>query len=239
MPPAPLPPQQKLPQPPSASSLLAPLTVYAPTRPKVRLGSDHDGGYVLCALDVEYDHFLSGGIGSDSSFERAVLDAHPSLSCDAYDPKPNAGLDHPRLRFHQAPLGYHGLATARNALVKIDIEGDEWPWFSGLSAVSTIAQLVMELHYPDGTRWNWSALAQLADTHYLVHLHGNNNGPMIEVDGTRMPWVLECTWIRKDLDPGLLLSHAPIPSQLDRPNAPRLPDMAIDWPPFCHPDRHG
>lgn len=215
--------------------ILDPLTVYAPTRPKVRVGRAHDGGYVIAA-GIDYDHFLSGGIADDNSFERCVLDLHPELTCDAYDPHSEGGVTHPRLRFHRAILGYCGLGAARNALVKIDIEGDEWPWLAGLTASRHIAQFVIELHSPHLGRWDWKALARLAETHYLIHAHGNNWGGLVDVDGVRIPRTIECTWVRKDLDPDLPKSRAPIPSPLDMPNRPDVPDHVIDWPPFVNPE---
>ena len=211
-----------------------PLTVYTPTLPKRRYGRDHDGGYVMVD-GLRYDHFISGGIADDNSFERAVLDAQPHLTCDAYDPHSDGGPHkHDRLRFHSAvlPMGLGGVPG--NYLVKIDIEGDEWPWLAYQLAegVEQIAQLVVELHSPHLDRWSWPTLSALAVSHYLVHAHGNNWDGIVEIEGVRMPGTLETTWLRKDIDPGLSPSAEIIPGPLDMPNNRAIPDHVIDWAPF-------
>ena len=47
------------------------LRVYQSPYPKIRLGNNNDGGYVICDLSANYDVFLSGGIGNNISFEEA------------------------------------------------------------------------------------------------------------------------------------------------------------------------
>lgn len=212
------------------------LRVYETRLSKVRLGRDHDGGYVVAILPMPYDHFLSGGIADDNSFERAVLDAHPYLMCDAFDPNSDGGPhSHERLRFNRAPVGYLGLHDAREALVKLDVEGAEWPWLEELSdfTLDNVAQLVVELHSPHGNLWSWGLLSRLARSHSLVHAHGNNWDGIVEIDGVKMPGTIETTWVRHDLAQIVGASHTPIPGPLDMPNVPTTPDHVIDWPPFC------
>ena len=218
-------------------SIVDPLAVYASTLPMVRMGRDHDGGYVICE-GLAYDHFLSGGIADDNSFECAVLDAHSRLTCFAFDPNSDGATSRNRLEFSRAPVEYYGLHDCENALVKLDIEGAEWGWLHllGRAARMRIAQLVIELHSPHLDKWDWEELRQLAETHWCVHAHGNNwDGIVTLSDGSRCPGTLETTWLRKDLDPGLQLSEAPIPGPLDRPNRLGVPDHVIDWPPFVWP----
>lgn len=208
------------------------LTVFATSGTKKRYGRAHDGGYII-RDGLTYDHFLSGGISDDNSFERAILDAHPELTCDAYDPSSDGAHPHPRYRFHREPLGYAGLFEARNALVKIDIERAEWPWFHGLGAeVVNIAQLVIELHSPHHECWIWAALERLNKTHLLIHAHANNWDGIVEIDGMRVPGTLECTYIRKDFEPYRVLSREAIPGPLDMANDASKPDHVIDWAPF-------
>lgn len=219
-----------------------PLTVYECTHNMARLGRPHDGGYVIAVLPhavngCPYDHFLSGGISDDNSFERDVLDWYPTLECFAFDPSSNGAVPHPRFHFTQEPLGYLGLATAKNALVKIDIERNEWPWFQGLLQrdLDHIAQLVIELHsphVPEDSRWDWGALSWLAETHALVHLHANNWDGIVEVEGVRMPGTMECTYLRRDLAGESRLNRQGIPGPLDQSNDARIPDHVIDWEPF-------
>ena len=41
---------------------------------KIRLGCNHDGGYVIAVLDNQYDCYISAGVGSEESFSRDIDD---------------------------------------------------------------------------------------------------------------------------------------------------------------------
>lgn len=198
-----------------------------------RAGRDNDGGYVLFEVGTP-DIFLSGGICDDNSFERAVLDFYPTIECDAYDPISDGGaVKHPRLRFHQENVPLPGeIAAGKNMLVKLDIEGDEWPWLWSLAFPDAIAQLVVELHSPHLERWNWDVLRDLTKTHALVHFHANNWDGIVDIDGVRVPGTMETTWVRRDLAGNLEPNREPIPGFLDMPNDKSKPDHVIDWAPF-------
>lgn len=216
------------------------LMVYETRLVMTRFGRQHDGGYVMALMNNDkepYDHFLSGGVENDNSFERDVLDWYPNLQCHAFDPNSGGANPHHRFHFYREPLGYMGLEGAQNALVKIDIERAEWPWFKGLtdSALSHIAQLVIELHSPHvpiESGWDWGQLARLQETHALVHFHANNWDGMVAVDGVVMPGTMECTYLRRDLAGELWPNRNVIPGKLDMPNDASKPDHVIDWQPF-------
>lgn len=53
---------------------LAPLTVYDPALPLVRVGRDADGGYAVASLGRHaYDLYLAGGVERDTSFDRSFF----------------------------------------------------------------------------------------------------------------------------------------------------------------------
>ena len=209
-----------------------PLRVYSCARPRVRYGRGNDGGYLAFDLPVPYDAFLSGGIEHDNSFELAILGRNPELCCEAFDPVDTGNwTKHERFHFHPGTVPLHPIALARNALVKLDIEGDEWPWLA-FAPLGQVAQLVVELHSPHLERWNWGTLARLASSHALVHAHGNNWDGIVEIEGVRVPGTLETTWIRRDLAGQLMFNREPFPGPLDMPNDPSKPDHTINWPPF-------
>lgn len=214
-----------------------PLTVYECNPNMVRFGRPHDGGYCVAipqGWDSFYDHFLSGGISDDNSFERDVLEWYPTLECFAFDPASDGACLHPRFHFTREPVGYLGLDVARNALVKLDIERAEWPWLKGLESFANIAQLVIELHSPHvpESGWDWGQLARLQETHALVHFHANNWDGIVDVDGVRMPGTMECTYLRRDLAGELRLNRQSIPGPMDQSNDARVPDHEILWEPF-------
>lgn len=206
------------------------LQVYDCELPKLRLGREQDGGYVVANL-AGYDFFLSGGVQDENSFELAAIAHYPELWCNAYDIVDAPGQGHTHYFFHHTAVPTLP-AGPRDALVKLDIEGAEWPWLHGAD-LHRVAQLVIELHAP----FDWSALAKLHETHVCVHAHGNNTAGMQEVAGedgkvVRIPVTLETTWIRRDLTGPIRPSTAPIPGPLDRPNRPGRADVRLDWWPF-------
>lgn len=201
-------------------------------RSLIRVGRPNDGGYVL-ALGLRYDCFLSGGIGDDNSFEVGILELYPELHCDAYDPASDGAVPHERYSFHLEPLP--PLEACGSALVKIDIEGDEWSWLRDLRKPDRIAQIVIELHSPHLERWDWDALARLADSHALIHAHANNMDGLVEIDGVKVPGTIETTWLRRDLCQTLRPNRAPIPGPIDMSNDPSKPDLVLDWWPFVEP----
>ena len=61
------------------------LTVYASPFPKMRLGKDNYGGYVVTDIpDINYSLLLSGGIGDDISFEEGFIAKYPNVLCNAF-----------------------------------------------------------------------------------------------------------------------------------------------------------
>jgi hypothetical protein len=227
------------------------MEVYTSPWPKRRIGSEYDGGYVICDLPGSYDRFISGGICNDNNFECALLDMYPDLICDAFDNSidsvPNS---HPRINFYRTYLGdtedlssyVHGYS---NVFMKIDIEGHELkllPIMIKNGTIKNIKQLVVEFHSPveyhifanhyvnlDGITVGdlTDTMNSLCKTHRLVHLHANNGCAVTN----KIPNVFECTYIRTDET--LPLSADVIPSSIDRPNCPELPEIVLDYPPFC------
>ena len=61
------------------------LIPYTTEHMKKRIGSLHDGGYVICDLSTNYDCFISGGIFNDITFEQAFLDMYSQIPCFAFD----------------------------------------------------------------------------------------------------------------------------------------------------------
>lgn len=235
----------------STHPLIVALCVFAPSHPKMRIGIAGDGGYVALNLSnvVKYDHILSGGIGGDNSFEIHALDLNPGLTCDAYDhtinglPKPD-----PRIIWHKTkvgPISEGGdpltsyLDKYSNILAKIDIEQGEFAWLAGVNdkQLNSIAQLMIEWHALDFTTPHYQReMVRLSKTHKLVHVHVCNHpaiGSRI-IGGVKVPHVIECTYVRKDLEPSTTLSAEFIPGPLDAPNVPGSPEISLNWPPFVN-----
>lgn len=235
------------------------LTVYTTNHTKTRVGSATDGGYVVLeGAGLTYDCLLSCGISDNIDFEIDFLQRHPNVPCHAFDgtveglPQP-----HPSIHFVKQNIGHAVTATTtnmhtllethRDIFLKMDIETYEFPWLLSLKPkhFHNIKQIVMEFHFPftevphigyhmlpvDKMR----VFQLLAETHDLVHLHGNNCCGTVMYEGIVVPNVFECTFIRKTDHVRTGLSADPIPGPLDKINVPTCGDIYLNWPPFVHP----
>lgn len=217
--------------------------IYNSPWPKKRIGSENDGGYVICMIPDGYDYFISGGISSDVTFECHLLDMYPALRCDAFDGSiKELPMHHERMKFKKKFLGEHeDLSTFikpySNIFMKIDIEGHEFkllPRMMANGTIQNVKQLVVEFHSPELYKGfpeyyqgvldvvyddMIKTMKDLNKTHRLVHMHPNNACPI----SNGMPTVFECTYIRSTEN--LPLSLESIPSKIDKPNIVGRPDI--------------
>lgn len=230
-----------------AEHLLSPLTVFQSPSPKTRLGRGYDGGYVICGGLEPYDLLISGGISSDISFEMDFLSRH-NVDCHAFDHTIAAlPQEHPRLRWINKAIGGFNAEHESNlkellqdhadVFLKMDIEGGEYPWLDCLTRndLLRLKQIVIEMHVPY-SREKLALLRKLLDTHAMVHLHANNCCGTRMVGGIATPNIFEATLIRRgEITGPLELNRDPIPSVLDMPNVPSIPDIPLRGWPFTAP----
>jgi len=216
---------------------------------KIRLGNEHDGGYVLPATVLACDAALSIGIGSDVSFDLQLAEQGATiLQFDDTITAPPA--NHPNFRFYQlgwgarttgTQLGFADLCAKltplvpRHPLLKFDIEGAEYEIFATLDAgmLEQFEVITCELHgleklgAPDFFHDANTLLEKLTRHHLPVHIHANNYAGVALVHGVPVPEVLELSFLRRDLD-AFSPAAEPIPGALDRPNHPLLPDICLN-----------
>jgi len=235
------------------------LTVFESTFRKERVGSKEDGGYVIADLSEGYDALFACGISNDIRFELAFLKKHP-IPCFAFDGTVEGLPDtsNPDILFHKRNIGNETTASTTNLhkeiegysniFLKMDIETFEYRWLQSLtgSQLKRFKQITMEFHFPF-TRYPFnhldiqlpvfekmSVFHTLTQTHTLIHFHANNCCGTTTYQGTRVPNVFECTFLRKDIQNGGSLNTVPIPSPLDHANLPAK-DIQLTTPPFVHP----
>ena len=132
------------------------LTVYQSPVPKIRLGKDNDGGYILADITYPPNTILvSAGIGNDSSFEEAFI-AKYSQNCFAFDGT-ISNLSKPNIEFEKKNIGASNTNTTTNLqnliqshdnlVLKMDIEGAEVAWLKSLgNEIYKFQQIVIEFH---------------------------------------------------------------------------------------------
>lgn len=221
------------------------LVTYTPRSAKRRVGRLKDGGYVIVS-GLCYDALISCGINNEVSFEGDLCALYPGMPGFAFDGTVDCPAEMPpQIKFYKHNIGpANNAATTnlkpflehyQNVFMKMDIEGHEWAWLLCLEPqhMRAMKQIVMEVH----DLWDADSLAsadqkeaalrKLAQTHYLVHVHGNNYAKCRR----GMPCVLELTYVRKDV--GVLsLNETPFPIPgLDFPNNPKKKDYSFTtWP---------
>ena len=221
---------------------------------KCRLGANSDGGYVLAELDEEYDCYISAGISGEESFSRDFIKKYNMNECNSfgfdgtierypYEYTRNISFIKKNINsFNDDTNSNLSFLTSKynNIFLKIDIEGGEYPWLSSIdeSQLNKFKQIVIEFHgiTNDGWRCNYNdkvkCLQKLSNTHYIVHAHGNNNGPV----ANNIPDVIELTYINKNYFnsvPELNTQALPI-ENLDYPNCKCAGDINLNYYPFVN-----
>ena len=222
---------------------------------KRRLGNPFDGGYVvsddLAAVSVAY----SFGIGPEVSFDRELADAGITVRMfdHTVDGPPFAN---PRFQFHKVGIGAvddpaSSLLTLEShlrrcgdigrtdLLLKLDVEGAEFAAIvaAGPGLMRSFRQIVMEIHWlghlvdPTFRTEFCAAMRCLLKGFHIVHVHGNNCGPISVLEGLPVADVMELTLVRSDLvDP--VPSRTVYPTGLDYPNDHTRVDHLLWFYPF-------
>jgi glycosyltransferase involved in cell wall biosynthesis len=198
---------------------------------KIRVGSDHDGGYVMLDDFMGIVAALSFGVDNEVSWDFAVADRGVPVLRDGSNGEVSvrAGGSKAVIEAILASLGAPG-----DLLLKIDIEGDEWDVLDALDqvSISRFRQIICEFHGLDrlGDR-QWRSRARrvaekLRRTHCAIHVHGNNFKSKALVISTLVPTAIEISFGRVDayrMEPGTDV----FPTALDSPNDPAAPDYFL------------
>jgi hypothetical protein len=226
------------------------LTVYESPFPKLRLGKEYDGGYVIADIpNVKYSLLISGGILDDISFEEHFLKKYTNAKCITFDGTIN-GLPHnnnPKIQFVKKNIGtqnthtvtnLHDLIDSNNDIfLKMDIEGWEIPWIKSLSdaQLNKFSQITIEFHQPFSEK-EVDVFERINKYYNLIHFHGNNcwgKDSSRKHKGCMIPNMFECTYLNKKYFTSTpLLSKKLIPSPIDMRNIKSNEEISIDYPPF-------
>jgi hypothetical protein len=214
---------------------------------KIRLGRDGDGGYVLLDDFTSVSAALSFGIAGDCSWDTAI--AERDIDVYQYDhtvvgpPTANA-----RFRFFRKQIAAVssdqaeslGSALAKlpskaeRLILKIDIEGAEWEVFDAATSeeLARLAQIVGEFHDFENVAdpaWREKAgrvLAKLRSVFDIVHVHGNNFGPLNVVANVAIPSTFELTLANRAMYECQETDEI-FPTALDQPNYAGRPDIFL------------
>jgi len=221
---------------------------------KKRLGVSYDGGYIIGILNGTYDFYISAGVSNEESFSRDFIHLYNlnKHNCAAFD---GTITDYPyeytkKIFFYKRNISKHEDANNSNLIyftnycndifLKMDIEGSEYEWILSLTTdqIKKFKQIVIEFHGINDDSWGINlndkieCLRKLSETHYAIHIHGNNFGLLTE----NIPDTIEVTYVRKNLfgnEPNLNVNPLPFPG-LDFPNNSEKEDYDLNFPPFVN-----
>lgn len=228
--------------------LLAPYAT--PDYKKIRVGRDHDGGYIMLDRFEGVKAAYSLGINDDVSWDEDI--ARRGIPVFQYDHTiADVPVSHPL--FHWSKIGIEGIKSGdasldtlaniidnnghgnnQDLILKCDIEGDEWSMLANASQnlLSQFSQIVVEFHFT-GNFYNETymellsaAIRNITHSHKVLHVHANNCSPYLIIGGIPLPCALELTLVRSD-GLRLELSSEVFPSELDMPNSPNTIDYRL------------
>ena len=184
-------------------------------------GEGGEGGGGAGGEGGVYDCYISAGVSNEESFTRDFLARYSrecslnESNCFAFDGTiasyPTQYTD--KITFFKKNIGGGAedtdsetnlrfvLDKYSRVFLKMDIEGGEYPWLMrmGEDDLRKLRQVVIEFHGITGAGWGaefhqkWACMKKLAETHFIVHAHGNNYSHSV----SGMPDVIELTCIER------------------------------------------
>lgn len=221
---------------------------------KIRMGSEHDGGYVVNeAMIGASSRLVSLGIGQEDTFERDYIKIKPNSVVECYDGSCHCGLlcsQNPekvsKQVYHinkyagpgrdQVPLNAI-VGGKSEVLLKIDIEGGEYSLFdnANLSGVVGVIIELHDLHVPQRMSDSIVIVNQVLKDFTLFHAHANVWGGCFPLTCSDLiirgfPKVIELSFVRSVLCQDLGLDFGIFPVEgLDSSNDKNREDMAMTW----------
>lgn len=214
----------------------------------IRIGSKHDGGYLIPNILNEICYCYSAGIGKNINFEKD-LSKYRINSFGADGTIKELPENIPNYNFIKKNIGFtddeknirfetwvSSNTDNNNSLIaQIDIEGGEYNLIldTPLKTFEKFKVIVIEFH-------NFSNISNkiIYDFYYksinkilikfnICHLHINNAEKPIKINGIRIPPLLEITFLRKDFYKDELKSVR-LPNKLDSKNLVNKKDYNFD-----------
>lgn len=214
----------------------------------VRVGREHDGGYIMLDDFHAGDTAYSFGISNDVSWDKDM--ASRGYDVFMYDHTID-GLLEENPRFHWSKLGIADGHTQddrlktldeliaqnhheykRNMILKMDVEGAEWGFLEQVSSetLSQFGQMTFEFHNiinNENPERVLSAFRKINQTHQLVHIHANNNGNYISFGHKNFCSLLELTYVLRSKYSFVENYDVDLPLSIDDVNVPLVPEIEL------------
>jgi hypothetical protein len=202
-------------------SLLQPYNIY---QPKIRLGSNGDGGYIVSySILNQCECLFTYGVGNNIDFELDFVRS-TNKPCKMFDHTLTEDITefidwHVQhsgnlLSSYKEGLGnydncnsfenhYKQLQINGEVLLKIDVEGCEYDYFesSDMDFIKNVCSgILLEVHNIKDSKIQdrlLNILQKINENFIIFHLHGNNYGHTFNYMNFEIPNVLELSFINK------------------------------------------
>ena len=215
----------------------------------IRLGSDHDGGYLVPNDLKGISGCFSPGVDNKVQFEKDLAKQNiPSYLLDySIDCLPEENKlftfekkylgvnnDNMTINFNTWINKYFKKESNDEFILQMDIEGSEYEVLLNLenSLLKKFRVMIIEFHsfnnllHPAGYRQINALFDKILEYFYIVHIHPNNIFPVINAMGISIPTLLEFSFIRKDrLDKKTKVTS--LPNDLDQKNILNKEDIIL------------
>lgn len=217
----------------------------------IRIGSNHDGGYLIPNdLDGIVGCF-SPGVGDNSTFEDELAKSygmHVFLADYSVDAP---AINNPLFDFEKKYLGTindtqhirledwflmkkKNISNDADYLLQMDIEGFEYEilFDTPEDILKKFRIMLIEFHFLDFLfdEYKFNIIQSIFDkilkNFIVVHIHPNNNADVAVLNGIEIPKIMEFTFYRRDrakMNEKVLI----FPHIYDSPNAPSLVDIIL------------
>jgi hypothetical protein len=212
----------------------------------IRVGSAHDGGYVMMNPKSPSCNVISLGIADNIEFELELTEKKLVSAIFCFDgsieklPSENDSI-YFESKYIKASESENSLDLSQvlakidgdELILKIDIEGDEWDVLGSLSEseLRRFSQIIGEFHgfasnlTDVGVLKMTSLLQRISSQFHLVNSHPNNWSQYRVIQGIPIPDVIELTFIHKGLASDRLLEEYSKDSKSEL-NSPCNPDKS-------------
>lgn len=217
----------------------------------IRLGPNQDSGYVVSLHSlINSDLMYNYGVGNEYRFEKEYAQMFPNKNVKMFDPTIGSfAVFEPNISFYEDGIFvYENKNTSfekhlkhfedkdKNVFLKFDVEGCEYEFLNSIDKkhFKNVVGIVGEFHWlfeKKNKEALINILTNVLDNFDIVHIHGNNHGPMLdpikdELGDFKLPSTIELSFIRKDLNTCDKYVNRNYPLVgLDWPNSLSLPDQ--------------
>ncbi len=214
---------------------------------KIRIGSPNDGGYICIDDFSPITKCISCGIGDNDDFDLDL--AERGIKVLQFDHTVDAAPSrHENLTFYKERIAakpedgartLSSLAQLPNGgepsiLLKMDIEGDEWPVFQTMPEkdLARFRQIVVEFHELQYIRNAATAekinrvFEKLSRSFFVCHVHANNAGGIELLGGVAVPHILELTFANRHIYERIDTKEL-FPTVIDAPNIASKADYRL------------